>query len=72
MTVLAFEPSSRRTPLPTEPLECPCGSQWFELRGATDQSMAPRGAVTLTHDGQVTGFSGVPHCLECGLSSCNV
>lgn len=34
---------------------CPCGSAWFTVR-----------AVCLTKEGTVTGYAGMPVCLECG------
>ncbi|MEU1552107.1 hypothetical protein ABZ517_05220 [Streptomyces scabiei] len=39
---------------------CPCGSGWFELRSGTRA-----GAVCLSEDGTVTGYSGHPYCIEC-------
>ncbi len=44
--------------------ECPCGSQWFVLKGDPLES-GDRGAVTLTLEGRVTGYYGTPHCIEC-------
>lgn len=66
MTVLDFD-RSRRPSLPAEAQRCVCGSEWFELRG-TPEEPAAHGAVTLAADGHVTGFYGVPHCLDCGRS----
>lgn len=67
MTVLNFD-QSRRSPAPLEPSQCPCGSSWFELRGTSDESIAPNGAVAISQDGTVVAYAGEPHCLECGLS----
>jgi hypothetical protein len=64
MTVLDFD-ASRRTTTPRENRECSCGSQWFELRGPADQP-APHGALVFAADGHVAGFTGTPHCLDCG------
>ena len=47
-----------------EPYRCVrCGGEWFTL--------APKGgpaAVCLRADGSVSGYAGVPECMECGLS----
>jgi hypothetical protein len=42
---------------------CPCGSAWFELKGAPP---FPGGAVSIDESGAVTGRYGALHCVECG------
>lgn len=45
--------SESGTPLAT----CACGSTWFELED---------GAVVMTEEGSITGYTGRPRCAECG------
>jgi hypothetical protein len=46
-----------------------CDSEWFVLRRRpADPDIAEHGAVTLSHDGRVTGFIGEPVCAECGVT----
>jgi hypothetical protein len=46
---------------------CSCGSAWFTLDGRAAGALnRPGGAVTLSADGSVTGYAGVPVCAECG------
>lgn len=47
-------------------LTCDCGSTWFELCTVDDEGARNHGAVCLAEDGRVTGYSGTPHCLNCG------
>lgn len=50
----------------TDHAECAdCGSWWFALT-ATQPANATNGAVTLDGIGMVTGYAGMPHCIECG------
>jgi hypothetical protein len=42
---------------------CPCGEAWFELRDGPEAT--PNGAVCMTLDGSVTGYTGRPHCISC-------
>ncbi len=46
---------------------CPdCGGSWFRLVGRPNDSPAVQhGAITLDTDGRITGYAGVPVCLEC-------
>jgi hypothetical protein len=44
---------------------CTCGEAWFVLDG---DSTAPNGAVCMTKDGAVTGYTGRPRCMSCGVS----
>lgn len=52
-----------------EPMRClHCDGQWFRLIARdNDPPEARHGAITLTQDGTVTGYSGVPVCLTCVL-----
>jgi hypothetical protein len=44
-----------------------CGNEWFRLDGGSaGLETTHHGAVTLGADGRVTGFFGVPTCVECG------
>lgn len=47
-------------------LVCGCGSSWFELCTIDRDGSKHHGAVVLNEQGSVTGYSGTPHCLECG------
>lgn len=62
--------TQRRTTSPREDLPgllvCDCGSAWFELCTIDDDGTKNYGAVVLNETGSVTGYSGTPHCLECG------
>ena len=62
--------NSRRRNAPadsSEPLHCrECGSEWFRLDGRAAGLDNAEGAVTLAGDGRVTGYCGVPKCMECG------
>jgi hypothetical protein len=62
MTVIAFPARPAASSNVGDLAECPCGSAWFELRGPADEA----GAVVLNGEGSVTGYSGFPHCVECG------
>jgi hypothetical protein len=42
---------------------CGCGEAWFVLNG---DNTAPNGAVCMTKDGAVTGYTGRPRCMSCG------
>ncbi|GAA1888581.1 hypothetical protein GCM10009837_08070 [Streptomyces durmitorensis] len=42
---------------------CTCGEAWFVLDG---DSSAPNGAVCMTADGVITGYTGSPRCMSCG------
>lgn len=56
--------NARRASAPAEPPEsalCVCGSGWFEIR-----AQGRPGAVCLNQDGTVSGYVGVPYCVECG------
>jgi hypothetical protein len=61
---------SSRRPAPTGEnlgyLVCECGSAWFELCTIDSDGTKHHGAVSLNDAGSVTGYSGTPHCLECG------
>jgi hypothetical protein len=52
----------------TESLRCRrCGGEWFRLDGTHSGPDVPDGgAVTMTHDGAITGYAGMPVCLGCG------
>lgn len=67
MSVLPF-PSSRRTASAAEDdlMTCPCGSSWFELYDVDLSGEKTTGAVVVNREGRITGYSGIPHCLECG------
>lgn len=41
--------------------QCPCGSEWFELR---DYEHGPA-VVALTETGIIHAYSGAVHCVEC-------
>lgn len=50
----------------SEPGRCRCGSEWFTLHGrATDPAIAKHGAVTISSEGNVTGYCGDVRCAEC-------
>ena len=49
----AWRAASETDPLAT----CACGSTWFELED---------GAVVMTEEGSITGYTGKPRCIECG------
>ncbi|MFI1840504.1 hypothetical protein ACH439_00120 [Streptomyces microflavus] len=64
MTNVVVDLAARRPATSAETSEastCTCGSGWFELR-----SPSGSGAVCMNEDGTITGFSGEPHCVECG------
>jgi len=42
---------------------CTCGEAWFVLDG---DNIAPNGAVCMTKEGVVTGYTGKPRCMSCG------
>jgi hypothetical protein len=42
---------------------CDCCEAWFVLDG---DSTAPNGAVCMTKDGAITGYTGRPRCMSCG------
>lgn len=68
MSVLQF-PTDRRATAHVEQtahLTCPCGSTWFELCSVGRDGQKIQGAVVLTATGNVSGYTGTPHCLECG------
>ncbi|WP_435113332.1 hypothetical protein [Nocardiopsis synnemataformans] len=46
--------------------QCPCGSAWFVLRRTTTEGHDVPGAVCLDQDGRISGYTGYPHCSECG------
>lgn len=46
--------------------QCECGSAWFQLRRPTADGDAEPGVVAMSLEGSVTGYAGLPHCLECG------
>lgn len=66
--VVSLDDRRRVPPAGTEPLRCrQCGSEWFRLQGrSNDPEVAKHGAVTMDKDGRITGYSGVPVCLDCG------
>lgn len=66
--VVSLGDRRRVPPVGTDPLRCRhCGSEWFRLQGRpNDPEAAEHGAVTMTVDGRIVGYSGVPVCLECG------
>lgn len=48
-------------------LQCPdCGSEWFGLGSFSEDDFWIPGVVALNLDGSVDGYSGTPHCSECG------
>lgn len=63
--------TGRRSRTPREELggggvsTCACGSTWFELLAAPESGLRA-GVFTFDNDGQVTGYAGEPHCIECG------
>jgi hypothetical protein len=66
--VVSLDDRRRIPPTGGQPLRCRrCGSEWFRLEGrANDPEVAKHGAVVMTEDGRITGYSGTPVCLECG------
>lgn len=68
-SVLPFPAGGRAgaTAESSDMLVCECGSAWFTLiqREPGDQDGAP-GVVVLNLEGSVTGYMGLPHCVECG------
>lgn len=68
MTVLQFQPRGSASSAEDLPglLVCDCGSAWFELCTIDADGTKNYGAVALNEEGSVTGYSGTPHCLECG------
>ena len=64
MSVLQF-PDRRTTVDPDALLVCECGSAWFELYTTVD-GVRENGTVILNARGNVTGYTGIPHCTECG------
>lgn len=65
MASVAYLNDYRSARQDNDPVECVCGSVWFELRshsGGEDRV----GAVMLNEDGSVVGRSGVAVCAECG------
>ncbi len=47
---------------------CPCGSTWYEIAPCVGAGGAEIGigAVSLSVDGEIVAYSGVPACIECG------
>lgn len=46
---------------------CACGSEWFRLgRRDSDPPGFQHGAITVGLDNRITGYAGVPCCIECG------
>lgn len=64
MTVLNFPTSPQ--PEDRTYVTCNCGSAWFELCTIDADGTKNFGAVTMDDAGRVTGYSGTPHCVECG------
>lgn len=56
MDVINLEERRRISESAYDGLTCPCGEAWFTLDGA----------VCLTRDGTVTGYSGTLRCVSCG------
>lgn len=67
-SVISMVDRRRIAPTAGQPLRCrACGGEWFRLQGRqNDPESAQHGAVAMTQDGRITGYSGVPVCLECG------
>jgi len=55
MAVVHMEQWVRENKTGTQNLECPCGSQWFEVD-----------AVVLDKSLSIGGFAGIPRCHQCG------
>lgn len=50
-----------------EPGRCACGCEWFTLHGRpNDPPIAEHGAITVSGQGEVTGYCGYLRCSECG------
>lgn len=48
------------------PGRCACGSEWFTLHGRpTDPPVAEHGALTVSEEGDITGYCGFLRCAEC-------
>lgn len=45
---------------------CECGSAWFELCSIDRDGTKHAGAVSMDETGRITGYSGTPHCIDCG------
>ena len=67
MTVLPFPGAGWPTAAGDDDLMvCACGSTWFELYVLDGAGERVHGAVVLNRAGDVTGYNGIPHCLDCG------
>ena len=66
MTVLQFPNGGSSSAGDDDLLVCECGSAWFELYVLDEDGEKVNGAVVLNHRGNITGYNGIPHCVECG------
>lgn len=66
--VLQIDRASRRSASAEDAgyVVCDCGSAWFELCSIDSAGEKVYGAVSLNETGSVTGYTGTPHCIECG------
>lgn len=51
---------------PGEQAVCECGSAWFSIYDEDLDGTRIPGAVVLDTRGRVTGYCGIPRCIECG------
>lgn len=58
--------ASRRPTAANDVALCRCGSGWWTIRGPADVPGLENGALSVTPDGRVTGYTGELRCLECG------
>lgn len=65
--IVSLDDWRRSAPTAGQPLRCRhCGNEWFRLQGRpNDPESVKNGAVVMTQDGRITGYSGIPVCLEC-------
>lgn len=47
-------------------MTCDCGSAWFEIYSIDREGTKHPGAVSMDETGRITGYSGTPHCIDCG------
>jgi len=45
---------------------CSCGSQWFTLVRVDRDGAETSGAISMTREGEIFGYAGIPRCMECG------
>jgi hypothetical protein len=65
--VLPFQPRRPGDSDGYDGLRCPdCGCAWFHVGGFTDDDCWIAGDLCFNAEGSVTGYSGTPHCVDCG------